>query len=46
VEGDAWSDFLPESADIISDWTAPINCGNYNQKTKACGGSEAETPAP
>jgi urea transport system substrate-binding protein len=40
VPGDAWSDYLPESADLISDWTAPISCGNYNQKTKTCGGSE------
>ncbi|MDN5106148.1 transporter substrate-binding protein, partial [Aliarcobacter butzleri] len=30
IEGDAWSDFLPSSKDVISDWTAPINCGNYN----------------
>jgi urea transport system substrate-binding protein len=41
VEGDAWSDFLPESADLISDWTPPVNCGNYNEKTQTCGGSEA-----
>ncbi|MDR2141583.1 MAG: urea ABC transporter substrate-binding protein [Deltaproteobacteria bacterium] len=40
VEGDAWSDYLPESADLISDWTDPINCGNYNQKTKTCLGAE------
>jgi urea transport system substrate-binding protein len=38
VEGDAWSDFLPESQPIIADWTAPINCGNYNTKTKQCSG--------
>jgi urea transport system substrate-binding protein len=43
VEGDAWSDYLPESADLVADWTAPVSCGNYNQKTKTCGG--AETPA-
>jgi urea transport system substrate-binding protein len=41
VPGDAWSDYLPESADLVADWTPPVNCGNYNQKTKACGGSEA-----
>jgi len=28
VEGDAWSDFLPESKNIISDWTATLACGN------------------
>jgi urea transport system substrate-binding protein len=38
VEGDAWSDFLPGSKDLIADWTAPINCGNYNTKTKKCSG--------
>ncbi len=38
VPGDAWSDFLPTSKDIIADWTAPIKCGNYNTKTKKCSG--------
>lgn len=38
VPGDAWSDYLPGSKDIISDWTAPIKCGNYNTKTKKCSG--------
>ena len=38
VEGDAWSDFLPGSKDIIADWTKPIKCGNYNTKTKKCSG--------
>ncbi len=38
VPGDAWSDFLPGSRDIISDWTPPISCGNYNTKTKQCSG--------
>lgn len=38
VAGDAWSDFLPGSKDLISDWTAPIRCGSYNTKTKTCSG--------
>jgi len=38
VVGDAWSNFLPGSKDLISDWTAPVNCGNYNTKTKKCSG--------
>lgn len=38
VEGDAWSDYLEGSRDIVADWTAPINCGNYNSKTKKCSG--------
>ena len=39
VPGDAWSDFLPESAVLEADWTDPVNCGNYNTETKTCGGS-------
>ncbi|KFB08061.1 urea ABC transporter substrate-binding protein [Nitratireductor basaltis] len=39
VPGDAWSDFLPESKAIKADWTAPINCGNYNTETESCGGA-------
>ncbi|MBU3068953.1 urea ABC transporter substrate-binding protein [Aestuariicella sp. G3-2] len=38
VVGDAWSDFLPGSKDLIADWTAPVKCGNYNTKTKTCSG--------
>ncbi len=38
IPGDAWSDFLEGSKDIIADWTPPISCGNYNTKTKACSG--------
>ena len=37
VKGDAWTDFLPESKVLISDWTAPISCGNFNTVTKTCG---------
>lgn len=38
VIGDAWTDFLPESANIVADWTAPIKCGNFNIKTGKCSG--------
>lgn len=38
VKGDAWTDWLPESKAIIADWTAPINCGNFNTETKKCSG--------
>ena len=38
VVGDAWSDFLPGSKDIIADWRKPLSCGNYNVKTKTCSG--------
>ncbi len=36
VAGDAWSDFLKGSKDLISDWTKPISCGNYNTVEKKC----------
>ncbi|MCD7058695.1 urea ABC transporter substrate-binding protein [Pelagibacterium xiamenense] len=39
VPGDAWSDYLPESAVLEADWTDPMNCGNYNTETMTCGGS-------
>ena len=38
VAGDAWSDFLPGSKDIIADWRKPLSCGNYNVKTGKCSG--------
>ena len=41
VPGDAWSDFLPGSADLNADWSKPISCGNYNVKTKVCLGAKA-----
>jgi len=40
VPGDAWSDFLPESAKLMSDWQAPMSCGNYNVETGKCGGTQ------
>ena len=38
VPGDAWSDFLPDSKDLISDWRKPMECGNFNVATGKCGG--------
>ena len=38
VIGDAWTDFLPDSARIVADWTSPIKCGNYNIDTGKCSG--------
>ncbi|MBV1881565.1 MAG: urea ABC transporter substrate-binding protein [Pseudomonadales bacterium] len=38
VTGDAWTNYLPESKWVVSDWTAPISCGNYNIKTGKCSG--------
>lgn len=38
VIGDAWTDYLPESASLVADWTPPIRCGNFNIKTGKCSG--------
>ncbi|MEP2474681.1 MAG: urea ABC transporter substrate-binding protein [Paracoccaceae bacterium] len=35
VPGDAWTDFLPESAVLVSDWKG-LECGMYNTETKTC----------
>ncbi|MGO4914491.1 urea ABC transporter substrate-binding protein [Pseudogemmobacter sp. W21_MBD1_M6] len=35
VPGDAWTDFLPESAVLESDWKT-LGCGMYNTETKSC----------
>ncbi|MEZ5840042.1 MAG: urea ABC transporter substrate-binding protein [Hyphomicrobiales bacterium] len=38
VVGDEWSDYLEGSKDLISDWRAPLKCGNFNVATGKCGG--------
>ncbi len=40
VAGDAWSDFLEGSKDLISDWRSPLSCGSFNVKTGKCTGTE------
>ena len=35
VPGDAWTDYLPESAVLVSDWK-DLGCGMYNTETKTC----------
>ncbi|MFK7764031.1 MAG: urea ABC transporter substrate-binding protein [Roseobacter sp.] len=35
VPGDAWTDFLPESAVLKSDWQE-LGCGMYNTETESC----------
>jgi urea transport system substrate-binding protein len=37
VPGDAWSKELEGSKDLVADWVT-LKCGNYNTKTKKCGG--------
>ena len=41
VVGDEWSDYLPGSKDLISDWRKPLSCGNFNTATGKCGGKLA-----
>ncbi|GHD22475.1 urea ABC transporter substrate-binding protein [Tianweitania populi] len=38
VVGDEWSDYLADSKDLIADWRAPMNCGNFNTASGKCGG--------
>ena len=40
VVGDAWSDYLEGSKNLISDWRSPLSCGNYNVKTRECSGQK------
>jgi urea transport system substrate-binding protein len=42
VVGDAWSNYLPGSKDLIADWRFPLACGNFNVKTGKCGGQGAK----
>ncbi len=46
VPGDAWSDFLPDSKNIVADWTGKETdgkpCGNFNTETKKCSGQKYE----
>ncbi|MDQ7729496.1 urea ABC transporter substrate-binding protein [Halomonas sp. SpR8] len=45
VAGDAWSDYLPGSRDLIADWRKPMECGNFNVVNGSCGGSTAAEEA-
>ncbi|MDP7537660.1 MAG: urea ABC transporter substrate-binding protein [Methylococcales bacterium] len=38
VWGDAWTDYLPGSKDIVANWRPNMRCGNYNTKTHKCSG--------
>jgi urea transport system substrate-binding protein len=38
VPGEAWSKSLEGSKDLEADWVT-LKCGNYNTKTKKCGGA-------
>ena len=36
VDGEAWSALLPESKNLIADWTDPVKCGAYDKAAKKC----------
>ena len=36
VDGEAWSAILPESKNLIADWTDPVKCGAYDKAAKKC----------
>ncbi len=38
VWGDAWTDYLPGSKDVVANWGPELRCGNYNKATKKCSG--------
>ena len=40
VRGDAWSDYLENSKNLMSDWSAPMNCGSYDVVKGACTGAK------
>ena len=39
VAGDAWSDYLDGSRDLIADWSDSVRCGNFNKETGTCIGA-------
>ncbi len=39
IVAEEWSPYLEGSKDLIADWRAPMNCGNFNVKTGKCGGA-------
>jgi len=41
VEGDAWTNHLPDSRVIEADWVE-LECGNYNTETGICSGTNYE----
>ncbi|NHN91143.1 urea ABC transporter substrate-binding protein [Acetobacter sicerae] len=40
VPGMAWSPYVPETKNLIGDWTRPVSCGNYDTVKKACLGAK------
>jgi len=38
IIGDAWTDYLPDSKNVVANWMPPLYCGNFNVKTATCSG--------
>ena len=36
IAGDAWSDYLPESAGWTADWSRNVNCGKLSELSSDC----------
>ena len=36
IPGDAWSDYLPRSRDLLADWRPPRACGAYDVERRRC----------
>ena len=36
IDGQAWPKLLPESKNLLADWTPPLNCGAYDEVAKIC----------
>ncbi len=36
IPGDAWSDYLPRSRELVGDWTATRRCGAYDTQRERC----------
>ncbi|CAA0122343.1 Aliphatic amidase expression-regulating protein [BD1-7 clade bacterium] len=39
VKGDAWSDYLESSKNLVADWSSTLKCGSYDIVTKTCKGA-------
>ncbi|CAA0118378.1 Aliphatic amidase expression-regulating protein [BD1-7 clade bacterium] len=39
VKGDAWSDYLESSKNLVADWSSALKCGSYDIVTKTCKGA-------
>ena len=36
VDGEAWSPLLPESKNLVADWSEAVQCGAFDKVAKVC----------